>query len=195
MCRFRPALIIRKHLRHDTPRHHQENTKNLVAHPLMYKVFPSLSQFLYCILVIWQYFYCALMSNGWPWNMMNLLVYYIGKSNFVCVFQVAYFPFDDHKCPPIQLVISFWHSAYSWLKEELNNVVVVHCKAGKARTRLMISSLLLFIKVRLACIVSINHSEDSYCKIFTKYLTIGVFSFYNRQLFPTNDPLNTITRV
>ncbi|EPS74080.1 hypothetical protein M569_00672, partial [Genlisea aurea] len=60
--------------------------------------------------------------------------------------KVASFPFDDHNCPPIQLIISFCQSAYSWLKQDIENVVVVHCKAGMARTGLMISSLLLFLK-------------------------------------------------
>ncbi|XP_030486018.2 phosphatidylinositol 3,4,5-trisphosphate 3-phosphatase and protein-tyrosine-phosphatase PTEN2A [Cannabis sativa] len=60
--------------------------------------------------------------------------------------KVATFPFDDHNCPPIQLITSFCQSAYSWLKEDIQNVVVVHCKAGMARTGLMICSLLLFLK-------------------------------------------------
>lgn len=60
--------------------------------------------------------------------------------------KVASCPFDDHNCPPIQLIISFCQSAYSWLKEDIENVVVVHCKAGMARTGLMISSLLLYLK-------------------------------------------------
>ena len=63
-------------------------------------------------------------------------------------FQVASFPFEDHNCPPIQLIKSFCQSAYSWLKEDIENVVVVHCKAGMARTGVMICSLLLFLKVR-----------------------------------------------
>lgn len=60
--------------------------------------------------------------------------------------KVASFPFDDHNCPPIHLIPLFCQSAYSWLKEDILNVVVVHCKAGKARTGLMICTLLLFLK-------------------------------------------------
>ncbi|KAF8088912.1 hypothetical protein N665_0527s0030 [Sinapis alba] len=60
--------------------------------------------------------------------------------------KVASFPFDDHNCPPIQLIPSFCQSAYTWLKDDIQNVVVVHCKAGMARTGLMICCLLLYLK-------------------------------------------------
>ncbi|CAI8588919.1 unnamed protein product [Vicia faba] len=60
--------------------------------------------------------------------------------------KVASFPFSDHNCPSIQLIASFCQSAYSWLKEDIQNVVVVHCKAGMGRTGLMVCSLLLFLK-------------------------------------------------
>ncbi|GAB4846950.1 Phosphatidylinositol 3,4,5-trisphosphate 3-phosphatase and protein-tyrosine-phosphatase pten2a, variant 2 [Ancistrocladus abbreviatus] len=60
--------------------------------------------------------------------------------------KAASFPFDDHNCPPLHLISSFCQSAYSWLKEDIENVVVVHCKAGMGRTGLMISSLLLYLK-------------------------------------------------
>ncbi|KAK8710888.1 hypothetical protein V6N13_146197 [Hibiscus sabdariffa] len=43
---------------------------------------------------------------------------------------VASFPFNDHNCPPLHLIKSFCQSTYSWLKGDIENVVVVHCKAG-----------------------------------------------------------------
>ncbi|KAE8694045.1 Exonuclease, putative isoform 1 [Hibiscus syriacus] len=48
--------------------------------------------------------------------------------------KVASFPFDDHNCPPLHLIKSFCQSAYSWLKEDIENLVVVRCKAGMGRT-------------------------------------------------------------
>ncbi|TVU50577.1 hypothetical protein EJB05_01954, partial [Eragrostis curvula] len=77
--------------------------------------------------------------------------------------KVACFPFDDHNCPPIRLVISFCYSAYSWLKEDIENVVVVHCKAGNARTGLMISSLLLFLKFFPTAEESIEYYNQKRC--------------------------------
>ncbi|XP_010268474.1 PREDICTED: phosphatidylinositol 3,4,5-trisphosphate 3-phosphatase and protein-tyrosine-phosphatase PTEN2A-like [Nelumbo nucifera] len=77
--------------------------------------------------------------------------------------KVACFPFDDHNCPPIQLIVSFCQSAYSWLKEDIENVVVVHCKAGMARTGLMISSLLLFLKFFPTAEESIDYYNKKRC--------------------------------
>ncbi|KAG2704142.1 hypothetical protein I3843_06G162000 [Carya illinoinensis] len=77
--------------------------------------------------------------------------------------KVACFPFNDHNCPPIQLIISFCQSAYSWLKEDIENVVVVHCKAGMARTGLMISSLLLFLKFFPTAEESIEYYNQKRC--------------------------------
>ncbi|GKV22622.1 hypothetical protein SLEP1_g32478 [Rubroshorea leprosula] len=77
--------------------------------------------------------------------------------------KVASFPFDDHNCPPIQLIISFCQSAYSWLKEDIENVVVVHCKAGMARTGLMISSLLLYLKFFPTAEESIDYYNRKRC--------------------------------
>lgn len=84
--------------------------------------------------------------------------------------QVACFPFDDHNCPPIQLISSFCQSAYSWLKEDILNVVVVHCKAGMARTGLMICSLLLVLKVRFFKLFD-------FCGKFSLFLFFQPFSW------------------
>ncbi|KAE9589382.1 hypothetical protein Lal_00000193 [Lupinus albus] len=77
--------------------------------------------------------------------------------------KVASFPFDDHNCPPMQLIISFCQSAYSWLKQDIENVVVVHCKAGMARTGLMISSLLLFLKFFPTAEESMDYYNQKRC--------------------------------
>ena len=60
--------------------------------------------------------------------------------------QTASFPFYDHNCPPLILLPAFCASAYSWLKSGFDNVIAVHCKAGKSRTGLMLCCLLLHIQ-------------------------------------------------
>ncbi|XP_020590344.1 phosphatidylinositol 3,4,5-trisphosphate 3-phosphatase and protein-tyrosine-phosphatase PTEN2A-like [Phalaenopsis equestris] len=77
--------------------------------------------------------------------------------------KVACFPFDDHNCPPLELVTLFCQSAYNWLKEDIENVVVVHCKAGMARTGLMISSLLLYLKFFPTAEESIEYYNQKRC--------------------------------
>ncbi|KAG6544277.1 hypothetical protein Mapa_014280 [Marchantia paleacea] len=77
--------------------------------------------------------------------------------------KVACFPFDDHNCPPLQLIYAFCQSAYDWLKGDLENVVVVHCKAGMARTGLMICCLLLYLKFFPTCEESISYYNQKRC--------------------------------
>eukprot|EP00249_Psilotum_nudum_P024191 c29118_g1_i1 orf=918-2966(-) len=77
--------------------------------------------------------------------------------------KVACFPFDDHNCPPLQLIAAFCQSAYSWLKGDLDNIVVVHCKAGMGRTGLMISSLLLYLKFFPTAEESISYYNQKRC--------------------------------
>ncbi|EEC69136.1 hypothetical protein OsI_38062 [Oryza sativa Indica Group] len=48
-------------------------------------------------------------------------------------------------------------------KEDIENVVVVHCKAGKARTGLMISSLLLYLKFFPTAEESIEYYNQKRC--------------------------------
>nr|GEY50207.1 phosphatidylinositol 3,4,5-trisphosphate 3-phosphatase and protein-tyrosine-phosphatase PTEN2A-like isoform X1 [Tanacetum cinerariifolium] len=53
--------------------------------------------------------------------------------------------------------------AYSWLKEDIEKVVVVHYKARIARTSLMITSLLLYIKFFPKVEESIDYYNQKRC--------------------------------
>ena len=58
--------------------------------------------------------------------------------------RVELFPIKDHQATSLLMLFLFCLDAYYYLRESASNVVVVHCKAGKGRTGMMISSLLLF---------------------------------------------------
>mmetsp|Transcript_17150 Transcript_17150/g.36834 ORF Transcript_17150/g.36834 Transcript_17150/m.36834 type:complete len:515 (-) Transcript_17150:204-1748(-) len=55
------------------------------------------------------------------------------------------FPFDDHNPCPMSMLIAIIDSITAWLGADERNVVAVHCKAGKGRTGMVISALLLHL--------------------------------------------------
>ncbi|CAI5949677.1 unnamed protein product, partial [Closterium sp. NIES-64] len=57
--------------------------------------------------------------------------------------RVERFPFDDHGVPALELVRALCESAQDWLDRCDDNIIVVHCKAGKGRTGVMVCCLLL----------------------------------------------------
>jgi len=60
--------------------------------------------------------------------------------------NVERFGFDDHNTCPLWMIEKFCLDVSDFLKSHPQNVVAVHCKAGKGRTGLMISSYLLHSK-------------------------------------------------
>merc|ERR1719506_3574566 len=58
--------------------------------------------------------------------------------------NTEYFPCPDH-CPlSLPMMLSFCRNAEDWLKADPENVVLVHCKAGKGRSGTFICALLVY---------------------------------------------------
>lgn len=58
--------------------------------------------------------------------------------------KVIDFPWEDHHSPAIHILFQACQLMYSYLQEDNQNVVVVHCNAGKGRTGTLISCFLIY---------------------------------------------------
>eukprot|EP00960_Hanusia_phi_P014838 439519-Hanusia_phi.AAC.1 len=58
--------------------------------------------------------------------------------------SVARYPFPDHNPPPMELILPCCMHIHRFLQSDPDNVVAVHCKAGKGRTGLIIVAYLMF---------------------------------------------------
>uniref|UniRef100_A0A7S2RP25 Phosphatidylinositol 3,4,5-trisphosphate 3-phosphatase and dual-specificity protein phosphatase PTEN n=1 Tax=Rhizochromulina marina TaxID=1034831 RepID=A0A7S2RP25_9STRA len=60
--------------------------------------------------------------------------------------RVSRYPFDDHNPPPMGMFYYFCKDVEEWLNAHEDNVVAIHCKAGKGRTGVMITAFLLWAR-------------------------------------------------
>ena len=60
-------------------------------------------------------------------------------------YKQGYYPFPDHEAPPLSSLMPFCKDAKQFLDENDENVVAIHCKAGKGRTGTFICCLLLYL--------------------------------------------------
>ncbi|KAF0981565.1 hypothetical protein FDP41_012222 [Naegleria fowleri] len=99
--------------------------------------------------------------------------------------RVARFPFDDHQSPLFDSVLEFCVDVHEFLKDGKNNAAVVHCKAGKGRTGVMICCYLVFSHTCKTALDSLQYygdkrtkdskgvtipSQRRYCYYFEQYL-------------------------
>lgn len=58
--------------------------------------------------------------------------------------EVESYDWEDHHAPEITILFQSWDSMYKYLLKDEENVVVIHCNAGKGRTGTSIAWLLIY---------------------------------------------------
>ena len=114
--------------------------------------------------------------------------------------QVISYKWIDHQAPQLHTLFDICMKMLLFLKENSNNVVVVHCNAGKGRTGTVICSFLLFCNLFSNCEDAINfYSKKRFitgnavtqpCQI--RYINYFSYLLSNRLYFPKQILLKSI---
>ncbi|EAY13878.1 phosphatidylinositol-3,4,5-trisphosphate 3-phosphatase, putative [Trichomonas vaginalis G3] len=103
--------------------------------------------------------------------------------------RVSNYPFDDHNPPHFDMIRQFCVHAQQWIEKDPQNIAVVHCKAGKGRTGVMICALLIHLHYFNTAAESLSFygrnrtfdekgvtipSQRRYVLYYAKYLQMGV---------------------
>ncbi|KAJ7514636.1 hypothetical protein O6H91_23G053400 [Diphasiastrum complanatum] len=103
--------------------------------------------------------------------------------------RVECFPFDDNHVPPLSLIKLFCENLDEWLASDPQNVAVVHCKAGKGRTGLMVCAYLVYTGMSAEEALKLYASRRTYnnegVTIPSQRHYVGYWS--QILLFPTHD--------
>ena len=78
---------------------------------------------------------------------------------------VSLFPFQDHQSCPVKLMLEFCIDVCLFLLKDEENVVAVHCKAGKGRTGTMICAYLLFTGLALNSVKAFEYYGERRSKV------------------------------
>ncbi|XP_046860575.1 phosphatidylinositol 3,4,5-trisphosphate 3-phosphatase and dual-specificity protein phosphatase PTEN-like [Xenia sp. Carnegie-2017] len=75
--------------------------------------------------------------------------------------RVARYRFPDHNAPPFQLMKPYCEDMDEFLNADEKNVAIVHCKAGKGRTGVMICAYLLHKAYFDSCVQAMQYYGDA----------------------------------
>ena len=118
--------------------------------------------------------------------------------------RVSQYGFDDHNAPPFELIRPCCADMANHLDSDEQNVAIVHCKAGKGRTGVMICAYLLYKNLFQSAIDALDFYAEARTQnkkgvtIPSQRRYITYFSYYMRnslQYVPTTILLNSVTFV